>query len=102
MSPAATHPSLTRQSTPQPGCTQGTLLMSLGAQSCPQRRGSPRYPACIPFPVGSETLQKSSQRRRKRRGQTYGMLPSTLGRDLRVPVGLTWYMHMLGLVPLGR
>lgn len=81
--------------------------MSLGAQTCPQRKGSPRDLACIPFPMGSETLQegpgpKSSQRKRKKMGQIYGIPPhSALGRDPRVPVPLTWYMHILGLIPLG-
>lgn len=81
--------------------------MSLGAQTCPQRKGSPRDLACIPFPMGSETLQegpgpKSSQRKRKKMGQISGIPPhSALGRDPRVPVPLTWYMHILGLIPLG-
>lgn len=35
-------------------------------------------------------------------GQTYGMLPSAPGKDPRIPVPLTWYMHMLALIPLGR
>lgn len=107
------HPQLSyipacRQCIPQPGCIQKILLMSLGAQSCPQRKGSPRDPACIPFPMGSETLlegpgPKGSQRKRKKMGQIYGMPPhSALGRDPHVLVPLTWYMHILGLIPLAR
>lgn len=67
-SPAATHPSLIRQCILQPGCTQGTLLMSLGAQSCPQRRGSPINPACIPPQWGLRHCRKLLGKRAHREG----------------------------------